>query len=182
MDVISALDPQDPQQLLNLNLFVHHRAYRKLGWQVQEFSSHWGESPFEILSANICLDFEPRNFQFLHVRDEAFQESIENFRVSADDYCVTCENTFEWIAILKSVWRILEDALLIINRELKKPVVKNTPVRITSPNSSTVEVIISMMLTLEALMPVFRHLLTVGGVAQALADAGELESVHRSGN
>lgn len=32
-DVISSLDSQRPQQLLNFNLFIHHRVFRKLGWR-----------------------------------------------------------------------------------------------------------------------------------------------------
>lgn len=174
MNVISSLDCQHPQQLLNFNLFIHHRAYRKLGWRVREFSSHWGDSPFDILSAQLPLDFEPKNFQFLHVREAAFQKLIENYRVerSEDEYCLNSENASEWIASLKSVWCNLEDALLIIDRKLKKAVTKSTPMRNTSPNSSTVEIIVSMMLSLEALMPVFMHLLTSRGAAQALADAG----------
>lgn len=185
-NVISSLDSQRPQQLMNFNLFIHHRAFRKLGWRVREFSSHWGDSPLQILSAHLRLDFEPRKFQFPHLQGAEFETLIENYRIkvtgrsSPAEYCVNPENAPEWIATLKSVWGILEDKLLIIDRELKSPVTKNTPVRTTSPDAETVEIIVSIMFSLEALMPVFKHLLTVGGAAQPLADAGELNSVFRS--
>lgn len=91
-----------------------------------------------------------------------------------DKYFVNSENASKWIETLKTVWGSLEDTLLIIDRKLKLPVTKNTPVRETSPNVETVKVIVLIMFSfsLEALMPVFMHLLTVGGAAQPLADAG----------
>lgn len=190
-DVIAILDPQETQQLLHFNLFIHHRAYRKLGWRVQEFVTHWDKSPFDFISAHLGPELEPMELPIVS-RNALFGNLIDNYckvpdkhcasaTVSRDVYYVNAENASDWVGTLKYLWGQLEDSLLEILPEpdtsvenTKKPprVTKSTPVRRTSPDSSTVITIVSTMFSLEALMPVFMHLLTAEGVAQALADAG----------
>lgn len=205
LDIISILHPQETHQLQDFTFFIHHRAYRKLAWRVQEFSSHWGQSPFNILSAHLGPGVHSMDFSITY-RDQLFQELIRNFckgsgtfsssetGISRDVYCVNAENALEWVATLKYIWGQLEDSLLKIPAEPFTPTVavgntntavkntiaaekpprvkKNTPIRKTSPDPFTVITIVSAMFSLEALTPVFLHLLTAEGIPQALANAG----------
>jgi len=38
---------------MEFQLFIHHRAYRKLAWRLLQFSTHWGKLPFELLSEHL---------------------------------------------------------------------------------------------------------------------------------
>ena len=50
-DVIVSLKEGCANDLARFQVFIHHRAYQKLGWRVLDFSTHWGKSPFAINSA-----------------------------------------------------------------------------------------------------------------------------------
>lgn len=189
LDVISSLDPSCIDDLFSFQLFVHYRAFRKLAWRVLEFSRHWGQVPFEILFDHLDKDLASENFTFKY-QDPIFHHTIQSYLAQAteDDvhtssspssnpvYCVDAENAPQWVNALIGLWNRLEVCLLNITTTAGTD--KKTA-RMTSPNAKTVEQIVTLMYMFEALLPVFKHLLSAKGVAGALEAAGKLQSPSR---
>ncbi|KAE9384597.1 hypothetical protein BT96DRAFT_1007911 [Gymnopus androsaceus JB14] len=170
-DVIASLRrPESSDQssdLLPFQLFIHHRAYRKLGWRVLLFSTHWGKSPFDIISD--CLpdpNLKSESFQFPG-GSSPFHDTLARYvppesTQSGDVYLVNSNNAARWLALFKSAWAKLQSHLLVKESDGKNPKVRR---------------IVAIMVTLERLIDVFKHLLSANGVAQALAKA-ELAQYH----
>lgn len=181
-DVIASLRrPESSDQssdLLPFQFFIHHRAYRKLGWRVLLFSTHWGKSPFDIISD--CLpdpNLKSESFRFPG-GSSPFHDTLARYvppesTESGDVYLVNSNNAARWLALFKSAWAKLQSHLLV-----KESDGKNPKVRTDSPSAESVRRIVAIMVTLERLIDVFKHLLSANGVAQALAKAGKLESLY----
>jgi len=174
-DVIASLQSSD---LAKFQFFIHHRAYRKLGWRVQLFSTHWGKSPFDIISDQLPdANLTPESFQ-LKGEHSSVHDAINRYvkPVSKTElesvYLVNSDNASSWLALFKSAWAILQSHLFAKDSEGKT----TGRVRTDSPSTASVQAIVAMMLVLERLMDVFIHLLSAHGVGQALANAGKLES------
>jgi len=174
-DVIASLKSSD---LYKFQLFVHHRAYRKLGWRVQFFSTHWGTSPFDIISNHLPdpdLTSESFRLQGVHSRAHAainrYVEPVSETELESV-YLVNSDNASSWLKLFKSVWAQLQSHLFAKDSDGKT----TGTVRKDSPSRQSVEAIVAMVALLERLMDVFIHLLSAHGVGQALAKAGKLDS------
>ncbi|KAE9394521.1 hypothetical protein BT96DRAFT_943087 [Gymnopus androsaceus JB14] len=151
-DVIVSLKPGNSKDLKNFQHFIHHRAYRKLGWRVLDFSTHWGKLPFDIISK--CLaksELESKDFTFKEVFNNAIQMHMPS-RASSETnskpvYCVNSDNALQWLNVGN-----------LSSGEIKTPTPE--PVR---------EIVYALM-GLEAMMPVLKHLLSAEGVVGALAE------------
>ena len=181
-DVITSLNLRDSQDLLHFQLFIHHRAYRKVGWRVLEFSTHWGASPFKIISNSLTdPELESKTFVFkqhltVHtlIQNRIMPEpQLSSGTSSKPVYCVNSSNALQWLKVLQDFWFDLEDELLVKSPPGKT---KRMMVREDSPSYDSVRSIVLAMSALEALMPVLKHLLSATGVAQALASAGKFKS------
>lgn len=169
-DVIFALGVE-ADNLLDFDLFIHHRAYRKLGCRVLEFFTHWGKSPFHILSENLDNTLESQRFEINGVDQEIIIQSLKIQPTMRTDLGVVYEidggNASQWLAKIEQFWLQLHKILLYSKNE--KLLVKKE-----SPLPSMVEEIVSIMMILKALVPIFKHISSPSSVAQALAKAGEL--------
>ena len=182
-NVITSLRHGDASDLRHFQYFIHHRAYRKLGWRVLEFSTHWGKSPFDIISDHLAdPDLKPASFQFPR-RSSIFHETIgeyvtpKSMTEQEPDYPLNSDNAPQWLELLQSAWTALQSELLVENSKRKNDMM----VRTDSPSTKSVHNIAKMMLILEDLLDVLIHLLSADGAAQALASAGKLESSFTSG-
>lgn len=174
-DVIASLDPKDPLDLACFQRFIHHRAFRKLGWRVHAFLTHWGVLPFDILSKHLDPSLPSKTFDFPftsphfhaylehYVKPGAGMYSHENGKYT---YLVDAGNALQWLHGLKAVWSGLQDSLLINDNS-------KWCVKAESPGPRTVNSIVSRIFVLEALMPIFEHLLSAESAATALHNAGE---------
>lgn len=181
-NVITALDCDDPLDLIRFELFIHYRAFQKLGKRVLELRTHWGQSPFDILANNLDTELTPKTFQFQY-HDEEFHSLIQSY-VSPDPalssssgrpaYSVNADNALKWIMALQDLWVQLQSYCLV---EMSEGEITRMVVREGSPNIETVDNIVAVIFFFEGLMPVLRHLLSAQGATQALAEAGELESL-----
>lgn len=182
-DVIMALN-NHAVDLLRFQLLIHHRAFQQIGWRVRQFSTHWGELPFDILSENLDPKLKKKTLQFNN-GDSEFHNLIQSY-VSPDpnipssapnrgpSYSVDAENASRWIKALKHLWLRLQSYVLVeIAAEGK-----TTELRVANeaPTTKTVNNIITMMFVLEALLPVFKHLVSSRRAAQGLVNAGERRS------
>lgn len=174
-DVIVALNTQTVD-LLRFQLFVHHRAFQKLGERVRNFSTLWDQSPFDILSDNPDTELKKKKFTFKH-RDSEFHTLIQSY-VSAEPnmcstvgsnsvpiYSVGVTNAPQWIRALKQLWLRLQACLL--DGSTTELQVKNE-----SPSTHVVNDIITILFVLEALTPAFKHIVSSRRAAHALANAG----------
>ena len=182
-DVVTSLRHGDASDLLLFQHFISHRAYRKLGWRVLEFSTHWGKSPFDIISDHLVdLNSEPASFQF-PCQSSLFHQMIRHFVTPKSmteqepDYPLNSDNAPQWLELFQSAWNILQSELLVENSKGKN----DMTVRTDSPSTKSVQNIVVMTLILEDLLDVLIHLLSADGAAQALASAGKLESSYTSG-
>lgn len=174
-DVIASLDPKDPLDLTRFQLFMHFRAFRKLGWRVQAFLTHWGVLPFDILSKHLDPVLPSKTFDFPFISPH-FHTCLQHYLKAGAEmyshvkgkyvYLVDADNALQWLCSLKAVWSGLQDSLLIKDNS-------NWWVRADSPEPRTVNSIVSRIFFLEALMPIFEHLLSAEGAAAALQNAGE---------
>lgn len=80
--VITSLDCDNSSDLLRLQRFIHHRAYRKLGYRVLDFSERWGTSPIGILLENIDPTLKSTTFQL--TLDRSFRSYLERFGLRPD--------------------------------------------------------------------------------------------------
>lgn len=178
-DVIMSLDHKNPLDLVRFQLFIHHRAFRKLGWRVQEFLTHWGVLPFDILSQHLDPNLRSETFDFAvgpHFHD-CIQRYVKlgpkmyvfSLKKGRRVYCVNADNALEWLDGLKEVWSGLQASLLIEHNS-------NWRVREESPSPATVNDMVTRVFVLEAFMPIFEHLLSAESAGAALHNAGELGS------
>ncbi|KAE9387914.1 hypothetical protein BT96DRAFT_947996 [Gymnopus androsaceus JB14] len=183
-DVIVALDNMVPSNISCFQDFIHHCAFRKLGCQVLEFCTHWGELPFKILS-KFLHGLEPKTipvsaqkqFQTLikvSYKLEPEPEMLSTSKTTSTSehesvrmYCVNSDNASTWLLALEMYWSALQREAL--DNEGKKP-----RARTTSPGATWIPIIMPAIMLLDALMPVLEHLLSAPGAAHALAKA-ELE-------
>lgn len=174
MDIIFALN-DDSNNLLDFELFIHHRAYRKLAWRVLEFSTHWGEPPFDILVKHLDPNLQPKHFT-LNTTAQAVIQSFTIPPTSQSDlglvYTVNVNNTSTWVRNLKGFWDRLEGHLLVDNPKKAKKMIRED-----SPKPQAVEDIVSVITLLESTMHIFSYLLSGDDAARALAHAGELNSL-----
>lgn len=184
-DVITALDCDDTLDLIRFELFIHHRAFKRLGRRVLALSTHWGESPFDILSNHLDPDLEPNTFQFQY-HDTEFHTLIQKYvhpdpalsstsgAISKPSYSVNANNASKWIAAFQELWVQLESYLLVadFDGETTRMIVRQD-----LPSIHTIDNIVAVMFFFEGLMPVLKHLLSAHGATQALADAGELDYI-----
>lgn len=182
-NIITALNCEDIRDLIRFESLILHHAHRKIAWRVLELSTHWGKSPFDILSDHLDSELRSKTFQFQY-RDPKFHELIQSY-VPAEPtlpfsskkdlgpvYCVNAENAPQWIMAFKYLLAQLQSYLLVqqFNEEnIAKMVVRTDP-----PNAHTIDEMLPMMFFFEALMPVLKHLISPQWTAHALANAGEL--------
>ncbi|KAE9384557.1 hypothetical protein BT96DRAFT_1007955 [Gymnopus androsaceus JB14] len=166
-DVIVSLKPGNSKDLKNFQHFIHHRAYRKLGWRVLDFSTHWGKLPFDIISE--CLaksELESKDFTFKEVFNNAIQMHMPS-RASSETnskpvYCLNSDNALQWLNVVYTLWETLQKKLLGEG----KPKLRE----IKTPTPEAVCEIVYALMGLEAMMPVLKHLLSAEGVVGALAE------------
>lgn len=175
-DVIIALN-DSTIDLLRFQLFIHHRAFYKLGHEVREFSTHWGKLPFDILSDHIDTQMERKTFRF-NFEDPTFHRLIQSY-VNAEPhkhfisdknlgpvYTVSGRNARLWIKALRELWLRLQSYLSL-----------EDPLMVREYYSSpAINDIITTMFVLEALMPVFKHLVSTRKAVRALSQAGRVDS------
>lgn len=179
-DVIMALNNQTVD-LLRFQLFIHHRAFRKLGWRVHEFSTHWGKSPFDILSENPDAELKRKKIEFKY-RDLEFHNLIQSYVSAEPDmhstagsragpvYSICVANAPRWIRALKQLWLRLQSCLLTETFEDGR--ITEFLVKSESPSHHVVNDIVTIIFVLEALSPVFKHIVSSRRAADALAKAG----------
>lgn len=181
--MIVALNSKNPADLPRFQLFVHHRAYRKLGQRVLKFSTHWGRLPFDILAEHIDTRLKQKTFQFKY-QDLEFHNLIQSYVSPETDisctsvinsrpvYVVNAMNASQWIEALKELWLRLQSYLLVESSDEGKSLMVN----MDSPTTRIINDIVTVMFVLEALMPMFEYLLSAQGVSQVFARAGELDN------
>ncbi|KAE9394522.1 hypothetical protein BT96DRAFT_998434 [Gymnopus androsaceus JB14] len=160
-------EPRNSKDLKNFQHFIHHRAYRKLGWRVLDFSTHWGKLPFDIISK--CLaksELESKDFTFKEVFNNAIQMHMPS-RASSETnskpvYCLNSDNALQWLNVVYTLWETLQKKLLGEG----KPKLRE----IKTPTPEAVCEIVYALMGLEAMMPVLKHLLSAEGVVGALAE------------
>lgn len=81
-------------------------------------------------------------------------------------YLVNAENALQWLTGLTKVWSGLQVSLLV-DCNSKWQVTED------SPSPHTINDIVMRLFTLEALLPIFQHLLSANQAAAALQNAGE---------
>lgn len=176
-DIILSLNPSNLLDLVKFQLFAHHRAYRKLGWRIHEFLTHWGVLPFDILQNNIDRNLVPKMFHLKGV-DSEFHERVRDYVNTNQSmyypsegnsciYWVNAENACGWITGLMGLWSGVQDSLLV------KTDGNQWNVKSALPSPKTVKDIVIQLFLFESLMPIFKHLLSAHGVSQALCDASE---------
>ncbi|KAE9384584.1 hypothetical protein BT96DRAFT_950459 [Gymnopus androsaceus JB14] len=175
-NVIVSLKPGESEDLKHFQHFIHHHAYQKLGWQVLDFSTHWGKSPFNIIFN--CLaepELESKDFTFKEVFNNFIQMHMPSQPSSETNskpvYCVNSDNALQWLNVLYTFWETLQKELLAEG----KPKVREIP-----PTPEAVREIVITLMGLEAMMPVLQHLLSAEGVVGALAETDNLESMLNS--
>lgn len=176
-DVIASLDCNDMDDLFRFQLLIHDRVYHTLGLRVLRFSTHWGKSPFDILSDHLDPDLKSKTLRFKY-QDPHFESFIQSYVPALPSppgtqtrplFCVNAGNASQWLMALKDIWGHMETYLLIEQSMGGKPTLQVRP----GPQSArTIDSIVAMMYIFEALMPVFKHLLSARGAAGALAAAG----------
>lgn len=181
--VITALNCDDIRDLIRFELLILQRAHRKIAWRVLELSTHWGQSPFDIIFDHLDNELPSKTFQFQY-RDPEFHEVIQSYvraeppspsssdRNSGPVYSINAKNAHQWLLALKYSWAQLQSCLLV--QESDEGNTTRMMVRKDPPNVQTIDNILAMMFLFEALMPVLKHLLSAQGAAYALANAGEL--------
>lgn len=202
-NVIVSLDCNDPLDLHRFQRFIHHRAYRKLGYRVLDFSERWGISPIDIISENldpasldtITFRFSTHNPEFHKFIQKYLQPESLNTCSASDSrpsYSIRPDNAHLWVRALQKAWARLQKELLLDTtsktnseassspREAKKESQKKKPVydsvNMDLPNNHRVAKLVILMNILDHLQKhVLPHLLSSPKVAQALAHAGTLE-------
>lgn len=71
--------------------------------------------------------------------------------------------------VLKDLWVQLQGHLLVKRENTVRMMTRKVP-----PTSETLDNIVTLMFSFDALMPVFKHLLSARGAAKALVDTGAL--------
>lgn len=175
LNVINALDGDVLSDLIQFQLFIHHRAYRKLAWRVRDFRTRWGGLPFDIISKNLDRNLERKNVELRYKNAEFhnfIQDYVDPVPVSPIQqtqigymYSVDAENALQWLEALRKLWRQLEAILLDEEFAVKEE----------SPEPLQVNVIVSTLFFFESLVPVLIHILSSAVTARALGDAGEFE-------
>lgn len=118
-----ALDATESLDLLAFQHFIHHRAYRKLGSRVEEFMTHWGALPFDILLAHLDPTLRTHVYTFAY-KGLAFHTYFAQYVTLTPDmihskteltwkYCVNAANASQWINALKELWGGLVASLLV---------------------------------------------------------------------
>lgn len=176
-DVVVALNRKDPLDLVRFQLFIHHRAFCKLGWRVQEFLTHWGVLPFDLLIQHPDPSLPSETFDFAFVGPH-FHECIHRYLKPGPEmyiysttkqrqlYWVHSGNALLWLAGLKEVWSGLQGSLLVQHKSKWK-------VRDDSPSPQIIYDIVTRLFIFEALLPIFVHLFSTESAARALHNAGE---------
>jgi len=174
-DVIDSLKEGCANDLARFQVFIHHRAYRKLGWRVLDFSTHWGKSPFAIISdclAHPGLESKDFTINRLSPVHELIQGSIPPQPSSETNsdlvYRIDSDNALKWLEVLTALWELLRQRLIVHQPQGKAQVRKE------SPSVHDVVGIVFYLSGIQATMPVFQHLLSAPGVVRALAEAGKL--------
>ncbi|KAE9387912.1 hypothetical protein BT96DRAFT_947994 [Gymnopus androsaceus JB14] len=135
-NVIVSLMPSSSVDLMSFQLFIHHRAYRKLGWRVLDFLTHWGKSPFGIIykcladpslvMESIDLKIDPGSNLHEFIQDRiTLQLSPETN--SEPVYCVNSDNALQWLCVLHVIWSQLQKKLLVTQSQGKPKVRKELP-------------------------------------------------------
>lgn len=172
LDIIVALDPGS-DNLLEFDLYMHHVAFRKLGWRVLEFLTHWGKSPFDILSENLDPKLKTKIFEIKGSK-EVIRKNIEIDALSSTTkglrYSVNGQNASKWVKTLNGLWCRLANHLLVDKSGTRKKVRKD------SLTPAAVEEVVVIIAHLESTLPILKHILSCKQVPRALADAGELNS------
>lgn len=176
-DVISSLDCGKPGDLLRLQRFIHHRAYRKLGYRVLDFSQHWGTSPFVILLQNIDPTLKPKKFQ-LNL-DRSFRSYLVRFGLFPDreqgskySFTINPTNALQWGDVLMDAWDRLQKKVLVSTVTGDGTLYE---VDMDPPTNRIVIKIVVWIKVLEVLLnPVLRYLASSSKVGDALARAGEI--------
>lgn len=204
-NVIVALDCDDPHDLRCFQRFIHHRAYRKLASRVLDFSTRWGISPIDIISANLDHTLTSKTFHF-PTRDPAFHQFVQKCITpepaipSTSDttlcYRISPDTAHLWVKVLNTAWFALQEELLVAElvedpgpvekalfsatQAVKKDPAKKKPVykkiKTAPPTNGTVGMLVIVMNILDHLQVVLRHLVSTDKVAKALADAGRLDN------
>lgn len=174
LNVIHALRGDHLSDLSSFQLFVHHRAYRKLAWRVMIFRRRWGGLPFNILSEHLDPNLTLKNIELAYKSPDLHSfiqqyvtevlpiSSVPETRVGYT-YQVDATNAPQWLHALTDLWQGLEDILLTEDFAVKQE----------SPCPQQVNIIVTTLFLLESFMPVLVHLLSSEMSAKALGDAGE---------
>lgn len=112
----------DPSDLTHFQRFIHHRAYRKLGYRVLDFSERWGTSPIAIIRKNLDPDsLEPSDFTFpndpnLHtfIRKHVQPKTPSSSGSPIPVYNMDSDNVSNWIDLLEEIWIQLQVEVLDI--------------------------------------------------------------------
>lgn len=161
--MIISLNVDDPSDLLSFQRFIHHRAYRKLGYRVLDFCERWGASPIDILSQSLDSTMEPFTPQF-NTEEVPFHNFLQKFvapvQLQLAVYVLNFGNASCWLQALQTAWNNLRDLVLVKGREDK------------SPNNQQVVGIVIWTKVLDHLLPVLKHISSTPKAGAALALAG----------
>ena len=167
-------------------LFIHRRAFRKIGWRIEEFFTHWGESPFAILSKLDFSGMEPRLTEITTLSNSErklllsagipFTDVLPGQKknnhaqsVPEQEPCVKIRvnsvNVKDWLNGFQKLFQLLRRIFPCYARRKMRP----WP---PFPDPAGVRVGVSIIRCFMVLKPVMRHVLSFPGVESVLSEAG----------
>ncbi|KAJ3770525.1 hypothetical protein FB446DRAFT_743867 [Lentinula raphanica] len=169
---------------LTFALLIHRRAFRKLGWRIREFLTHWGKSPFLIIqdairnttvkaSSEFTIDFLSTDLEILNLcKFPFFEDDLERTQSTQQsrDVRVDSENIKAWIDGFITLFDQLQSSF---------PSPKKRP----GPPPPVRQVIVGVfhIRCLRRLKSVVKFILEIPGVVDAL-DRCENEEAERRSN
>ncbi|KIK64911.1 hypothetical protein GYMLUDRAFT_379193 [Collybiopsis luxurians FD-317 M1] len=176
---------RDSQDIFdNFVFLIHSRAFRKLGWRIEEFLTRWGRMPFLVIREGIDIgSVQPsriyhEKFSYSEVRILDFSEfpclgniSIKNISKNEWQPCelqVHSQNVEQWLDSFVQHFEQLKKLFPKPNHDLPAP--------LPLPNKVVVGVIYLQCLV--KLKPVIKYILTIPGVEKALLDTEDTMEIH----
>lgn len=163
--------PRDVDQR-NLSLFIHRRAFSKIGWRVMNFNSLWTYSPFSCLAENISDIVIPHNqvtefkFGINPAQGELFHQYgiIPKIQFGTIDvlptYIVSSATVENWLRLFEGVFGSLRDHLLHQEPAQNYRRRAKYQVRNDVPDATRTALICVYMSILHDARPVLQHILT----------------------
>jgi hypothetical protein len=190
-------DPAREDMYKNWQRFVHRRAYRKLAFRVKMFTTHWGQSPFDILHANIStISAHPELPKMVELALPEFFIGMANKlgikssmqlplkpgeKVARCGYVLDSESLKSWIKLLRYVWAKICDILIVANHTDPNHMdYVRAQIRRTTPDASETPLLVKYIQGLRKLRPLIHHLFSLDCLNSPLQTAGRSNVYHPS--